>query len=800
MSNNTLVGTRRASIEPQTRADRTPPGHGVYRSARRRTAVVAVFYTLLYLIYFSPALISGRLLAPGDGVAYSLPVYLSPKSSWTPLLFSGYPLLADPQVMGFYPVARLLALFPNSWNLFVLSAYILASVWTFCLVRALTRSDFGALIGGTLYGMSGFFMAHLGHTNMIHSAAWLPLILLAAVKLRTRYSPAWLAAGAFAVAMSILAGHPQIAVYALGLTAAYALSRGWYAPAGRWRYGLALAAMVLLGVGLSAVQLLPAQELAKLSPRAAMDYLNHIHPNVPPRQLMTLLFPYLLGEVWDSIYHLPYVGVFNIAEVSGYVGLLPLMLVMIAVLRRRAGAEVWFWAIVAIVALMLATGGATPLAHLTHLLPGYRSFRAPSRHLLEFTLAMSILAGFGVAHLQDCPARRRRELWAVGLFILGFFAVLAAILLGHQRIAGIFLRQASLSWTSHPLKNNAVGIPILVALAGSMAMALWILRPRRWSQAVLLTVLVGDLATFGWVCEWNNPHAPTAQGLQMPASLAHYRQAAESESQRVLALRGMFASPAEAKPNLPMLWGMRSSGGYSPLRPWRYQRLLGMNEVGVLALDWAADPAEPVLATGRALDLLATRYVLGPSHQSRREGFLDRDGRSYAPEDLPTALLRRSDETPPAQAAFEVSPFHATEIDLVTNLKGGRELPDGAPRAGRPRVDRRRPGTGLRAARRRAYGRAGVRPDDSPRDQALPARGLSSPLSPQRRAWAFLPYDLPFPLASGHRPPGIAVPGSARRHRLHPEDHPLQRTGRGLLPSGLDQPLGRRRVALEARP
>ena len=84
MSNNTLVGTRRASIEPQTRADRTPPGHGVYRSARRRTAVVAVFYTLLYLIYFSPALISGRLLAPGDGVAYSLPVYLSPKSSLDP--------------------------------------------------------------------------------------------------------------------------------------------------------------------------------------------------------------------------------------------------------------------------------------------------------------------------------------------------------------------------------------------------------------------------------------------------------------------------------------------------------------------------------------------------------------------------------------------------------------------------------------------------------------------------------------------------------------------------------------------
>src|SRR5437588_346055 len=81
-----------------------------------------------------------------------------------------------------------------------------------------------ALAAGLVYGTSGFLMAHLGHTNVIHSVAWAPLLVWSLERLRQRTSPPWVVLAAVAVACSALAGHPQLGFYTLLLGAAYALA------------------------------------------------------------------------------------------------------------------------------------------------------------------------------------------------------------------------------------------------------------------------------------------------------------------------------------------------------------------------------------------------------------------------------------------------------------------------------------------------------------------------------------------------------------------------------------------------
>src|SRR5438552_17149257 len=102
--------------------------------------LVLAGYSLLYTLFFAPVLFTGRLLAPGDASDLSLPHYLVPHTLWTPLLFAGFPAMADPQVMTWYPPAVLLSGVPGSFNAFVVSAYVLASCFTYGYVYRLTTS------------------------------------------------------------------------------------------------------------------------------------------------------------------------------------------------------------------------------------------------------------------------------------------------------------------------------------------------------------------------------------------------------------------------------------------------------------------------------------------------------------------------------------------------------------------------------------------------------------------------------------------------------------------------------------
>lgn len=561
-------------------------------------AAVAAAFTLLFAAFFSPIWSRDRLLAPGDGFMQYLPVFQTQPGLWTPLLFGGFPAAADPQMQTFYPLARLLAL-GGAWNTYVVSAYVLAACFTYGYVFTLTRSSVAALGAGLIYSMSGFFMAHLGHTTMVHGAAWMPLLLCALERMRRSGSYRWTLLTGVAVAGCALAGHPQMLAFALMTGAAYALVVARSAVNGRRRFHRSSLLALVLGLGLAAVQLLPTIELVALSGRATWGFDAFVSYALPWREAGQLLFPYLFGSRSESAYHVSYFGTWGLTETAGYTGILPLGLALIGIMANRRDPVPRFWIAVAVLSVLLALGPATPLARLAYLIPGYNRFRCPARHFVQMSLGVAVLAGLGIAALQRGAPDIRRLAGRAAVAILGIVgASFMLIVLARAPLRAAAARHGIANFSVWPAENLTLGVPLGMAVLSALVLRWLAGAPARWVGSALLLVVIGlDLASFGFFCEWHY-WAPYRDDLKVPALLHAYEKDITSSGMRIFPFLGPIAFRDAGAPNLNLLWGIPSGTGYTPLALQRFARVLPCADSATLRTE------------NQVLDLLAVRYLL----------------------------------------------------------------------------------------------------------------------------------------------------------------------------------------------
>ena len=564
---------------------------------------VVAGYSALYVLFFAPVLFSGRLLGAGDLILY-LPNFIRGITFWDPLLWGGFPVAADPQAMTWYPPSILFSAL-GSWNGLILSAYVLGSCFTYGYVHTLTGSSLAAAVSGTVYGMSGFMIASHAHATIVHAAAWMPLLIWSVEGLVGDFKPLWLVVGTAATACSLLAGHPQISVYTLGLGTFYTLVRCWCLPTGRARLCGLYALIVTLGLGVASLQLLPTAELARLSLRSEMTFTEFVSYSLPFRQSITLLFPYLFGtELTGDVYSIAYFGAPD-AGFTGYMGLLALMLAVVGALAPLNRAVAYFWAAVGLFAFLLVLGDLTPLAKAMYHLPVVNKFRAPTRHFIECALAVSVLAGLGVAGIKNRMVTAK--LTAVVVAASG-----ATILLS---VGGILWRADTLKELAAakgidalsvlPWSNPAIGIPLVVFGLGAVILLAWRRKPASTLRTSLLLLgLVVDLGSFGWFSAWRflSPH----RDIFRPPDIAqHYRTTLEATHQRIAPVRGALGSRDEIPPNLHRIWGVPSVSGYGPLLLSRLGEALSMGPDGDIAgLSYMLD--------NRTLDIMAVSHVFVP--------------------------------------------------------------------------------------------------------------------------------------------------------------------------------------------
>ncbi len=301
---------------------------------------------------------------------------------WNPYILAGQPFLANGQHSAYYPFSLIFYFLPLSkaYGWFTVSQLWLAGLAMYIFLRTLRARRLGALIGGLTYSLSSFFIVSVVFTMIIAAAVWLPLIL-AVIEMIVRkqedkgltgYSPIpYIAAGVVALGLQTLAGHVEMTYYTLLVSAFYALCRllilwrNQATPRFALRLAVWLWVMVFLGVGLGAVQLIPMYEVVSQNFRGNSATLAQVRDwALPIRRLATFLIPNFFGSSahhsyfdvvtwqWHALTlnaqgqvnplcpHCTSWDTKTSVEAGAYLGILPLMLAMLAIVQGvRSG--VW---------------------------------------------------------------------------------------------------------------------------------------------------------------------------------------------------------------------------------------------------------------------------------------------------------------------------------------------------------------------------------------------------------------------------------------------------------------------------
>jgi len=418
---------------------------------------------------------------------------------WNPLAGCGTPLAANYQTAAFYPLNALYLLMPAETALSWTSALHLALAgWGLYLwARAVGLDRFPALVGALSLSGSGFLVARVAlFPSIAFTFPWLAVWLWRAevlIQNRRLRDALWLG---LSLGLGLLAGHAQTAFYGGVLLAAYFVFRTLQEArvhASRItfdvsRLTLSFILSFALGVGLAAVQLIPTAELMLSSQRSSgVNYDSAMTYSLWPWRLITFAAPDFFGNPGAGNYQ----GYAAYWEDAGYVGLLPLLLAVEAVLSKKrkvtSSRVTWFWVVSAAIALLLALGKNTPVfPFLFHHIPTFDMFRSPARWLAVTTVSLAALAALGA---QQWPrGRRGRRRGALGV------AVGIAMLIGGLAAP----RMVASVPSTFGLATARFGVTLVVA--GSLALL------RRdtfgWRAAVVAFVAL-DLLLFGW------PLAPT---------------------------------------------------------------------------------------------------------------------------------------------------------------------------------------------------------------------------------------------------------------------------------------------------
>ena len=510
---------------------------------------------------------------------------------WQRGFHMGYPLVADPQAAVFAPATWLTLPWdaPRALTIATLLHLTVAGWGMAAWMRLRGLAPASGLLAAVLFALGAKQTVHVIHWNFAATAAFWPWMLAGLEGFAVQRRSRWLLLAAVATALAWLGGSPQMAHFGCVVAGLYALRVAvdvW--PTRRSDAAWAVA-IVPIGFVLASVIVLPALELSRMGPRSMVaDYSFVTSWRWPDAWGLAL---YVLPRAYgDGRWGL------NLWEATGYVGIPALALSAAAPARPRG---VVLLAVLAVLGPWLALGEQAPF-HLHWLfykvLPGYGSFRVPTRWLMVTAFAVAVLAAEGLEALRRDPARARLAR------SLGVLATVAALALLLPRLPGF------------PFDPAATRRTAWFALTISALGALWVAAVWRGLRGA---VAGGAIVALAFSDPWylfsrTNDVSPAAGERPLLREFAPFVPSAPAP-RRV----GVVAKWG-ASVNSPLRNGWEGTMGYGPMSIQRVRELLegtGRDEVVRLgAMD--RDATFPSANPGSQLwPLLSTPVVVSDHPQ-----------------------------------------------------------------------------------------------------------------------------------------------------------------------------------------
>jgi hypothetical protein len=598
---------------------------------------------------------------------------------WNPYTFGGIPYFAASQAAQFFPINLLTLWFGPAyyWAISAVLRLTLAGVGMFLLARRLGLQVAGALLAGGIYTFADFQITWLHFaihniTALIPLAFWLIVRIIENPRLRRRDLLGLTAL----VTFQLLGGHPEMSLFFMvGCT----FFGGFWlltteARYHRWRRLPFLIIPLVLGMALSAFQWVPTFELVTRSytveersfeaerddairdaDYAPLGGLRHARwDNI--RHWLLLVMPQLWGHPQGENGIVNWIREkTNYQEMTPYVGLAALPLVVLGLWRGQNRRAVRFFGFIFFFSLLLFY--PIPGLHLIGFLPlldvahGFR-FGA------SIALAAAILAGLGLDRLLRWQGTER---WMVAATLLALLALNLAVLADlawaprERWTLGFTPNEQEAAMITALINSNnwRLWLPLAAALLFGVAVLLARLIGGRAVAALIGVALIGELWAYGF---GYNGFTPPAAIYPRTAAIEQLRS--DPTMPRIVNLDGTFWA------NSAMAHGLFVTGGMDDLKPGEQARFLRRGMAGIvpandrhILMDWGE----------RMLEVLGVRYTASSRPVQRGP---DGEWLPVVANDGPLIVQRFDRGLPRAFAAYDARPAtRRTANDEVFNAR-----------------------------------------------------------------------------------------------------------------------------------
>lgn len=585
---------------------------------------------------------------------------------WNPSAFAGMPLAANIQAAVFYPLNIVFFVLPFmwGWTVLIILQPLLAAVLMYFYLRSRGYTNASSFTAGFVWALCGFHVAWLTWGTINHVTLWIPLGLwcIDRIKLSDWQRGSLLASVLLGVicSLQILAGHIQMALYAMGLYGLYALFAPPAETRTNWRRRNLLAGLIVtssvIAVG-TGIQLIPLTQLLQDASRIG-QLGNWLREGwfLPWEHLVQFLIPDFFGNPAT----LNYWGKWNYGEFIGYIGVIPFVFALNGVAAIRKQRTVLFWTAITVLALALMLpwkGAEWPFVLQVPVL----AVLQPTRIMSVVSLALVMLFAYGF----DTWLKHKRI--APGAVVLAgalFFGIWLYVMGALKQASGETVARFMVTRRNMILPTFLFGSVLLTVVMT------WFSRKhtRLFGITVLAVIglIAGDLLRMGWKF---TPFTPRAYFFPETAALQFLRS-------QTPPFRIMTTDDRMLAPNVSVYYGLESLDGYDPLYGGRYERFIA-------AMEKNSPEVQPPYGFNRIitprniashlLPLLNVRYVLS-LNDINRSGFTEvfREGETkiYQVETLPRVYLADAVIEVPSEDEALRGLFSVTDLGRTAFVEG----------------------------------------------------------------------------------------------------------------------------------
>ncbi len=349
-----------------------------------------VFFAFTIFMFLGKQIIMKEAMLRGDFLTQFYPwmkVYAESIKDftfpfWSRYFHSGFPLMAEGQIGGFYPlniVMFFLLPFKVAYNYSVILHFVLAGCFSCAYARRVGADQWGGALAALLFCFGSAYAGAFYNVVTLRTLIWFPLVLLLFEYFISSKKLLYIIIAGIVVGAQFLAGFIQMAAYSFVFYIVYMICSFCFKRISLKKSILAIFTFSLLAIIVGAPQILLTYNLAQTTARASSSLGFALWKSYSPISLLNMFFPGWMGFLGHQL----------------FIGIFSLIFLLYGIIYHRKNYAIKALIIVGILAFLAALGKYNPLYVALLKITEFYSFRNPSKFLFFSIFCASIISGVG---------------------------------------------------------------------------------------------------------------------------------------------------------------------------------------------------------------------------------------------------------------------------------------------------------------------------------------------------------------------------------------------------------------------